>query len=298
MEQPRSDADSGGGGGPSLLLYRLPVATDRSLAVLSDPGNSWGYCIGNQLWSAAELLLHHLVAGEPDQAGVGGHTGGGGGGVGGSGGGGGAGWLRGKRVLELGCGLGLPGQAAAVHGAREVLLTDVEGMMPLLRHNVSANFGAGAPPPQVADAEIPTVGAGGRLAAAVATAGRRAEHDSSLLVATAPLDWNLPVPAACNGPWDVILGSDVAYHPDSFAGFWSTLASVCDESTVVLLSLPDRHEDEESHLPVFLAASAGRFGWELLQRRRFEEGQSEMQLFRVWKLGQDDGGGGSGGGDG
>ena len=45
--------------------------------------------------------------------------------------------------------------------------------MPLLRHNVSANFGAGAPPPQEADAEIPTVGAGGRLAAAVATAGRR-----------------------------------------------------------------------------------------------------------------------------
>ena len=72
--------------------------------MLSDPGNSWGYCIGNQLWSAAELLLHHLVAGEPDQAGVGGHTGGGGGGGGGSGGGGGAGWLRGKRVLELGCG--------------------------------------------------------------------------------------------------------------------------------------------------------------------------------------------------
>jgi len=73
---------------------------------------------------------------------------------------------------------------------------------------------------------------------------------------------------------------------------------VCDKSTVVLLSLPDRHEDAESHLPVFLAASAGHFGWELLQRRRFEEGQSEMQLFRVWKLGQDGGGGGGCGGDG
>jgi len=47
MEQQRSDADSGGGGGPSLLLYRLPLATDRSLAALSDPGNSWGYCISN-----------------------------------------------------------------------------------------------------------------------------------------------------------------------------------------------------------------------------------------------------------
>lgn len=35
------------------------------------------------------------------------------------------GYFKGKRVIELGCGIGVPGLAAAVLGAQEVVLTDM-----------------------------------------------------------------------------------------------------------------------------------------------------------------------------
>ena len=35
--------------------------------------------------------------------------------------------VRGKGVLELGCGVGLPGVAAAIAGAEQVILTDMVG---------------------------------------------------------------------------------------------------------------------------------------------------------------------------
>lgn len=69
-------------------LYRFQVAinhTGDSLTVLSDPGHRFGYCIGNQLWTSAEEVVRYLAR-FPDA------------------------YFQGKRVLELGAGLGLPGQ--------------------------------------------------------------------------------------------------------------------------------------------------------------------------------------------
>lgn len=69
-----------------LYRFQVPI-NDRgeSLTVLSDPGHRYGYCIGNQLWSSAEELARYLSR-FPGAC------------------------FRGKRVLELGAGLGLPGQ--------------------------------------------------------------------------------------------------------------------------------------------------------------------------------------------
>ena len=36
----------------SLFAYEVEVGHGRELHVLSDPVNTWGYCCGNQLWSA------------------------------------------------------------------------------------------------------------------------------------------------------------------------------------------------------------------------------------------------------
>jgi predicted nicotinamide N-methyase len=81
--------------------------------------------------------------------------------------------LRGARVLELGCGLGLPGIVAALHGAH-VLATDwSDDALAAARANAAAN-------------------------------GAR--------IATLRLDWREPAPAVERGPWDLVLAADVLYE--------------------------------------------------------------------------------------
>jgi len=48
-------------------------------------------------------------------------------------------WIRGKSVLELGCGLGLLGIVAAKCGARTVVLTDLPHCLPPVLHNLQVN---------------------------------------------------------------------------------------------------------------------------------------------------------------
>jgi predicted nicotinamide N-methyase len=81
--------------------------------------------------------------------------------------------LRGRRVLELGAGLGIPSLVAALGGA-EVLATDwADDAVELLRTNAERN--------------------GLRL---------RAER----------VRWDEPEPLLAEAPWDVVLGSDLLYE--------------------------------------------------------------------------------------
>jgi SAM-dependent methyltransferase len=81
--------------------------------------------------------------------------------------------LRGARVLELGCGLGLPSLAAALAGGR-VLATDWSPQaIELLRENAERN-----------DAELET----------------------------ALVDWQHPAALLERGPWDLVLGADLLYE--------------------------------------------------------------------------------------
>ena len=50
--------------------------------------------------------------------------------------------VKGKRVLELGAGMGLGGIAFSMLGA-EVVLTDTNDVLPLLRRNCESNLGCG-----------------------------------------------------------------------------------------------------------------------------------------------------------
>jgi predicted nicotinamide N-methyase len=81
--------------------------------------------------------------------------------------------LHGARVLELGCGLGLPSLAAALAGGR-VLASDWSP-------------------------------------AAVAFAARNA-HANGLRIDTAVAAWHEPDALVARGPWDLVLGSDVLYE--------------------------------------------------------------------------------------
>ena len=81
--------------------------------------------------------------------------------------------LRGLRVLELGCGLGLPSLAAAVGGA-EVLATDwAEDAIDLLQRNAERN---------------------------------------GVCLGAARLRWSEPEPMLRAAPWDLVLGADLLYE--------------------------------------------------------------------------------------
>lgn len=81
--------------------------------------------------------------------------------------------LGGRRVLELGCGLGLPSLSAALRGA-EVLATDwAEDAIGLLRRNAERN---------------------------------------GALLRVARVRWSEPEPLLRAAPWDLILGADLLYE--------------------------------------------------------------------------------------
>jgi predicted nicotinamide N-methyase len=81
--------------------------------------------------------------------------------------------LRGLKVLELGCGLGLPSLAAAARGA-DVLATDwAEDAIGLLRKNAERN---------------------------------------GVLLRFARVRWSEPEPLLRAAPWDLVLGADLLYE--------------------------------------------------------------------------------------
>ena len=231
-----------------LCVYHLPICCVqqpcgekcliRNLTVCSDPCNSWGYCSGNSLWSASELMLRWFSTSNAAKT-----------------------FDRRHRIIELGCGLGTLGMAAAVYGGSEVLLTDLEAMMPLLRYNIGCNFGPILPSMDTAlkAAENPAVGASARLGAGLAPHSSGAAHTPvpEPLVHAEILDWNAPsLPQSCTGPWDLILGADIAYDPRNYRAFWRTLAALSTSQTVVLLALPDRKEDGGLHRTYLFASLA------------------------------------------
>jgi hypothetical protein len=139
---------------PSLASY---VIGSHAIKISAVPGAA----IGSIVWEGSVVLAKHLAA-HPEL-------------------------IVGLRVLELGSGLGLVGIAAAYLGASSVTLTDTEGLLPLLRGNISHNANVAA------------------------------------ICAAAELSWGLAgwdafcarVQSVPLSTFDVILASDVVYRDDS-----------------------------------------------------------------------------------
>jgi hypothetical protein len=104
-----------------LCRMYIEVSDEQSLTMLSDPIGTWGGTIGSTLWAAALAFVEYFVVLEPEMAEQ---------------------VFVGKRVLELGAGLGAVGMAVAKLGARSVELSDMADMVPLLRRNLAENFTA------------------------------------------------------------------------------------------------------------------------------------------------------------
>ena len=107
----------------------------------------------------------------------------------------------GARVLELGCGLGLPSIAAALAGAR-VLATDWS-------------------------------------ADAVAFTAANASRNGAAL-RTAVCSWTEPGPMLAQAPWDLVLAADVLYESRNVAQLLGLLPRLVDQTGAVWIADPGR----------------------------------------------------------
>jgi predicted nicotinamide N-methyase len=114
--------------------------------------------------------------------------------------------LRGARVLELGCGLGLPSLAAALAGGR-VLATDWSPQaIELLRDNAERN-----------DAELEP----------------------------AVVDWARPEALLERAPWDLVLGADLLYERRNVAPLLELVPPLLGASGELWLADPGRAPADE-----------------------------------------------------
>jgi predicted nicotinamide N-methyase len=114
--------------------------------------------------------------------------------------------LRGARVLELGCGLGLPSLAAALAGGR-VLATDWSPQaIELLRENAARNDAA---------LELEVV------------------------------DWQRPAPLLERAPWDLVLGADLLYERRNVAPLLGLLPPLLGQRGELWLADPGRAPAED-----------------------------------------------------
>ena len=203
--------------------YKVAVA-GAELNVVSDPRGLAGGSCGSSLWAASESFVRWTKS--TDEFSI---------------------LVRSRSVLELGSGLGLVGQVAALLGARKVVLTDVPAQIPLLRCNVELN------------AQLHFL---------------YANDDEPLL--EAPVEGQ-PVVEVIEHSWgegfasrlaqharfDVVLGSDLLYTEESVAPLWSSIEAAVAPAGCVLLALPDRDEDIDDGVPTYrnqlfsLAQTAG-----------------------------------------
>jgi predicted nicotinamide N-methyase len=114
--------------------------------------------------------------------------------------------LRGGRVLELGCGLGLPSIAAALAGGR-VLATDWS-------HD-----------------------------AVGATAANAALNDVSL--ETMQVAWAAPEAIVERAPWSYVIAADVLYEPRNVEQLLELLPQLVDKGSRVLIADPGRRPAED-----------------------------------------------------
>jgi predicted nicotinamide N-methyase len=114
--------------------------------------------------------------------------------------------LRGRRTLELGCGLGLPSIAAARAGGR-VLASDWS-------------------------------------AEAVAAAAANAERND-VVIETLRCSWAAPGPLVERAPWDLVLASDVLYERRNVEQLLALLPRLVDAGGLVLIADPGRRPASE-----------------------------------------------------
>lgn len=199
--------------GQSATLVRIPAAAGRTLRLVHSKPKGGPLLIAGQarVWPAALALVDELLEKYTSQL------------------------QAGARVIELGCGLGLPALVCAALGAC-TLLTDVPEALPLLQQRIEENFN-----------------------------DRSTGIQGDISVDAAALRWEASAASALakeRQGFDLVLCSDCVYEPlygDSWQKLAETIGRLCahKHGTVALISLqrrPGEFEDASDGVDEFLQA--------------------------------------------
>lgn len=164
--------------------------------------------IGGKLWDGA-LVLSRWLAGSEGRA-----------------------LVEEARCLELGAGTGLVGLAATRLGASQVVITDMNEVVPLITRNAKCNTPKALDVGRVVIA--PLLWGESRDAEGKDSKGEEQENP-------------------CSGPFDVVLMSDVVYDPAGYDPLLRTLRSVVEENPacVIIHAYRKRHPEERRFFDVF-----------------------------------------------
>eukprot|EP01051_Picozoa_sp_SAG22_P010213 SAG22_NODE_904_length_6586_cov_3.133498_8_plen_317_part_00 len=165
-----------------------------TMRMLSDRSSSWGGGCGSSVWAASAVLCRWLCSDRRCMYRT-------------------LCAVEGKTVIELGAGIGMAGMVCAKSGAKQVLLTDLPRQIPLLRRNITENFG-----PQQ----------------------RKVESSALSWGAQTPL----PRPdssRSVRAGWDLIVCSDLVYDAEEIPLLADTLARLlAHRGAKALCAFPDR----------------------------------------------------------
>lgn len=139
-----------------------------------------GECLGASLWESGGILTHFLHSYLPRLSAE----------------------QERFRVLELGCGVGLPGIYCALKGC-EVTLTDQHEVLGVARENVDANGLTGK-------------------------------------VQVSELKWGHPLSPCTQGTYDLVIAADVLYREDHLSPLFQTLLQLTHPGSEVLIAYKQR----------------------------------------------------------
>eukprot|EP00611_Tribonema_gayanum_P012146 TRINITY_DN2274_c0_g1_i2.p1 TRINITY_DN2274_c0_g1~~TRINITY_DN2274_c0_g1_i2.p1 ORF type:complete len:258 (+),score=78.04 TRINITY_DN2274_c0_g1_i2:41-775(+) len=158
--------------------------------------------------------------------------------------------VSGKHVLELGAGVGSLSALSSLLGASQVVATDLEGMMPLMRRTMRANG----------------------IACADSTA---ADDGNDAHAMVAPYKWGDPM-AQFSLPFDIVLASDVLFDPAE----WTALVDSFTASGAAMVLLAHRTRNAQERL-FFDEWLRGAFTWRRLDSGASTAGSGGMELFEL-----------------